>query len=422
MINMVRSSKRLKLNNNTVENENENESSSSSDDSNSNSNSDLSSEFVPSVKYVSTLKDLIVIGSEYESFQKTAKDERDNYIEELISENKDTGRKLLELPTTAAGERKKKLLKRTVARNKIKIKAANDIYDEEFSNTDYGRLVGIVPELHLLENMIGLKKLKDSVANQILFFIQKLNSNEMMHTVIFGSPGTGKTVTGRILGQIYTKLGYLSKGSFTVATRSDFVGKFLGHTANKTQKLLESCKGGVMFLDEAYSMGNKDEKDSFSKEAIDTINQFLSENSEDFIMVIAGYEKDVKECFFAYNQGLERRFPWRFTMDSYSGDELKEIFNFQIKNDDWEHSEDFLGAIKFEVANFKFNGGDTLVLLDKCKMAHAKRVFGKRPEFKKILNKDDFEEGMKLYCDYKNDSKNKKNSAMSMESNLSMYI
>ncbi len=410
MIKMPRSSKRLKLNNGSgieINNNNNNDNNESDDENTKSSNSETEEtpDFVPSVKKVSTLKDLIIIGSEYESFRKSAKDEHEIYVGNLRMENKDIGKQLLDLPKTAAGERKKKKLKRTVARNKIKIKAANDTYDDEFSNTDYGRLVNIVPELKELDSMIGLKKLKDSIANQILFFIQKLNGKEMMHTVIFGSPGTGKTVTGRILGKVYTKLGYLSKGTFTIANRSDFVGKYLGHTANKTQKLLESCKGGVMFLDEAYAMGNKEERDSFSKEAIDTINQFLSENCEDFIMIIAGYEQDVKECFFAYNQGLERRFPWKFTMDSYSADELKQIFEYQIKNDDWEHSDDFLKAIKFETDKFKFNGGDTLVLLDKCKMAHAKRVFGKGPKVKKILNKEDFEEGMKLYLEYKETKK-----------------
>lgn len=386
---------------------------------------ELPNSFVPSIKNVVTLNDLITIGKEYSTFQKNEETKNSIHVEKLQADNKSIGKEILNIQELEKkknsdkedlGDRKR-IFKKTIATNKIKIKAFNDTFQDTFIDTDYGRLSNIVSELEELNNMIGLSKLKDSIANQILFFIQKLNSNEMMHTAIFGSPGTGKTVTGRILGTIYTKLGYLSKGTFTVASRSDFVGKFLGHTANKTQKLLESCKGGVLFLDEAYSMGNKEEKDSFSKEAIDTINQFLSENSEDFVMVIAGYEKDVKDCFFAYNQGLERRFPWKFKMDSYSDDELKQIFEYQIGKDDWKFDDTFIESIKLKSDSFKFNGGDTLILFDKCKMAHAKRVFGKSKDVKKILTENDFKEGLKLYDEYKENKKEEKS-----HSQLHMYM
>lgn len=364
--------------------------------------------FVPSVDNIQTLDDLILVGEEYESFRKVLREEQDLHVEEMREQIRDCRTKINEIgfvKCDKANLRKKTLLKRRLVESRLEISESERVFNESFVETDYGRLVNIVPELKELNTMIGLSKLKNSIANQILFFIQKLNNNEMMHTAIFGSPGTGKTVTGRILGRIYTKLGYLTDGTFTIATRSDMVGKYLGHTAAKTQKLLEASMGGVLFLDEAYSLGNREQGDSYSKEAIDTINQFLSEHSDNFIMIIAGYEKDVKDCFFAYNQGLERRFPWTFTMDSYSSDELKQILEFQIEKDGWSFSDDFSNALKLETGEFKHNGGDTLILFDKCKMAHAKRVFGKETTIKKILTKVDFEEGLKLYKEYKNNTK-----------------
>jgi len=364
--------------------------------------------FVPSVE-PETLTDLIKIGEEFESFRKSSREEQDLHVEEMREQAQDCRVKIQEINKTGAkkrgDKRKKALLKRRLIESRLEIDESERVYRECFVDTDYGRLTNIVPELNELNNMIGLTKMKTAIVNQILFFIQKLNSNEMMHTAIFGSPGTGKTVTGRILGKIYTKLGYLTDGTFTIAKRSDMVGKYLGHTAAKTQKLLDASMGGVLFLDEAYSLGNKEQGDSYSKEAIDTINQFLSENSDNFIMIIAGYEKDVKSCFFAYNQGLERRFPWTFKMDSYSQDELKQILEFQIEKDGWKLSDDFKKAIELDTKEFKNNGGDTLVLYDKCKFAHSRRVFGKNVELKKILTQKDFEMGLKMYKEYKNNAK-----------------
>ena len=131
-------------------------------------------EFVVPIVNVSTLKDLITIGTEYEKFQKDAKDIHTNYVEKLRAENKEVGSKLLKIsvPITTTGERDKKNFKRTVARNKIKIKASNDAFETEFSNTDYGRLVNIVSELKELDNMIGLSKLKDSIAIKFCFLFK----------------------------------------------------------------------------------------------------------------------------------------------------------------------------------------------------------------------------------------------------------
>ena len=266
---------------------------------------------------------------------------------------------------------------------------------------DFAKLSSILDQLYELNNMIGLSNLKRSIVEQILFFIQNLQGDELMHTVLIGFPGCGKTTVGKILGSIYKELGILSKGTFMTVKRSDFIGKYLGHTADKTQRLLNRCKGGIMFLDEAYSLGPKrEDADSFSKEAIDTLNQFLSENNRDFICIIAGYEKELQECFFSKNPGLERRFPWKFTLDKYSPDELYDIFVYQISSEEWFYEWD-KGTIERmfqrEKDLFSENGGDCKILFDKCKIAHAKRIFGLLEKKAFLLTEKDFTEGFKVF-------------------------
>ena len=264
---------------------------------------------------------------------------------------------------------------------------------------DYDRLAEIVKDLEALNALIGMKNVKDNLVNQILFFIQDLNNDEMMHTVIMSPPGNGKTTLGRILGNVYRKLGFLTKGHFKIAGRSDFIGEYLGQTAIKTKKLLNSCRGGVLFIDEAYALGNPEGRDSYAKEAIDTLNQFLSENTSNFVCIIAGYEKELKQCFFRGNQGLERRFPWRYKIDSYNPTELTKIFQYQANNGGWMIDYAFSELVKIfdkEKGLFKHSGGDTLILFDKCKVSHARRVFGLNALEKGVLSQKDIEEGIEL--------------------------
>jgi SpoVK/Ycf46/Vps4 family AAA+-type ATPase len=271
-------------------------------------------------------------------------------------------------------------------------------------NFDVQTLYYLNPSLKKLNKMIGMESVKKNIVNQILFHLQGLdNSNQhMMHTVIYGPPGVGKTELGKILGDIYCELNVLqhNKYSFNVIKRSDLVGRYLGETSIKTQEVIDKCKGGVMFIDEVYSLGSADNRDSFAKECIDVLNQNLSEGKSDFICIIAGYKDSVNKYFFAQNAGLERRFPYRYTINNYNANELKRIFLDLVNKCDWnildneQISDDFFETNK---NYFKYNGGDLENYLEQVKISHSKRVFGLHQSKKKYLTKDDLEQGLETY-------------------------
>ena len=175
-------------------------------------------------------------------------------------------------------------------------------------NINMAAIHNIKEPLLELKNMIGMKKLKNSIVDQILYFIQEFHklsksSNDFMHTVIYGPPGTGKTETAKIIGKIFSKLGILSKNYFKKVTRADLIAGYLGQTALKTRDVIKESIGGVLFIDEAYALGNPEKRDSFAKECIDTLCEGLSDHKNDLMVIIAGYEDELKNCFFSYKQG-----------------------------------------------------------------------------------------------------------------------
>lgn len=274
-----------------------------------------------------------------------------------------------------------------------------------YRNLDTIMLWRITPYLEELDKMVGMESLKETVFYQIIYYLQgmhKKNSNqEYLHTVIYAGPGMGKTCVAKIIGKIYQSMNVLSSsGIFKVAYRDDFVAGYLGQTASKTKKLLKSCIGGVLFIDEVYSMAPRNtDRDSFAKEAIDTLTGFLSEHKNDMCCIVAGYEDEVRNCFFAMNKGLERRFPWVHRIPEYSSDELSEIFLKMVKDMDWDTS--FKNSILKKILKdnkkyFKNAGGDIETFISKCKMVHSRRVFSMGKEHKFILTKNDLETALEF--------------------------
>ena len=252
----------------------------------------------------------------------------------------------------------------------------------------------LLPELIQLNEMIGMGGLKSTIFYQIVYYLQNMHKkgeNEYLHAVITGPPGCGKTSVAAILGRIYKSMGILSdEGSFTMAKREDFIAPYLGQTAIKTRVLLESCIGGILFIDEAYSLGSgQKDRDSFSKEAIDTLNAFLSEHKDDFCCIIAGYEEDISKCFFQVNKGLERRFQWVHRIEPYSDEEMAKIMMKMLRDIKWSTSLEVPALAKFIGTRrqlFKNFAGDIETFLSKCKMAHARRVFSLGPPTQVCFN------------------------------------
>ena len=296
----------------------------------------------------------------------------------------------------------------------VEIESINDIikltedypikYDVEY-NINMKAMHDIKRPLVELNSMIGLNSLKERVVDQILYYVQdlhKVNSykgDDFMHTVIYGPPGTGKTEAAKLLGRIFSSLGVLKKGTFRKVVRSDLIAGYLGQTALKTRDVISESLGGVLFIDEAYALGNDEKRDSFAKECIDTLCEGLSDHKDNLMVIIAGYEKELKECFFNYNPGLESRFTWRFETDDYKANELMKIFEKKVKDAGWEIKEGELKESWFSdnMNHFKFYGRDMETLFSKVKIAHSRRVFCKPKEEKTKITIKDMEKGLKTY-------------------------
>lgn len=285
-------------------------------------------------------------------------------------------------------------------------KGWGETWSDEFEyNINLKLLNSLVPELEELDKMVGLHTVKMQIIDLILFWALGLdNSNhDLLHTVIEGEPGTGKTELAEKLAKIYLKLGILKNDVFKKVKRADLIAGYLGQTAIKTAKVIEECVGGVLFIDEAYSLGNaegKDGRDSFSKECIDTLNQALTESKNDFVCIIAGYADDLAKSFFSYNSGLERRFPIRFSIGTYTDEELGEIFIKKVKEYEWDISvnvQELGQIIKENRTYFKFNGGDMEILFAKCKISHSKNLLKEENKIKKVLDNKDIMDGIGLY-------------------------
>lgn len=283
-----------------------------------------------------------------------------------------------------------------------------------YRNLDTIMLWRITPYLEQLEKMVGMHALKETIFYQVVYYLQGMHTRnkneEYLHTVIYGPPGHGKTEIAKIIAKLYQAMGVLSKdGPFKTAYRDDLIAGYLGQTATKTKKLLNSCLGGVLLIDEVYSLApRQNDRDSFAKEAIDTICGFLSEHKNDFCCIIAGYEEEVQSCFFNMNRGLERRFPWVHRIDKYSAKELCQIFMKKIKEIEWETSfeEPFLISILESNKDlFKNAGGDIETFLSKCKMLHSSRVFSLAKKHKFVLAKEDITSAVDLIR--KNSNKDK---------------
>jgi SpoVK/Ycf46/Vps4 family AAA+-type ATPase len=241
----------------------------------------------------------------------------------------------------------------------------------------------------------------------LLYFIQNLHINkdsDFKHTIIYGPPGVGKTIVAKLIGLMYSKLGILKNNIFKKVTRCDLVAGYLGQTSIKVNKIIQDCLGGVIFIDEVYSLGNKNgdgNTDNFSKECIDTLCEALSFHRDDLMVIVAGYKEEIEECFFSVNKGLSSRFIWRFSIEGYNSNELMRIFLKKISDNDWSLSvnlnHDVGKWFDDKKKTFKNYGRDMELLFSYTKICHGKRIFGESINQRKLVTINDLENGYKLF-------------------------
>ncbi|MFF5816448.1 AAA family ATPase [Lysinibacillus capsici] len=234
------------------------------------------------------------------------------------------------------------------------------IYSGEFINDERLR---ITPEVEQeiaklqkqLDSLVGLPNAKKELHNLINFIkIQSLRVDHGLtsfpityHLVFSGNPGTGKTTVARIIGQIYKHLGVLSSGHFVETDRAGLVAGYVGQTALKVQEVVNKAKGGVLFIDEAYSLIN-DKQDAFGKEAIDSLLKAMEDLRDDLVIIVAGYTELIED-FLQSNPGFKSRFNHFVQFDNFSTDELYDIFAMLCQTNDYQFGEAFAQHMKTQL-------------------------------------------------------------------------
>lgn len=183
-------------------------------------------------------------------------------------------------------------------------------------------------ELNQLVGLAEVKRIVEEIRAYVKIGRQRaahhLKCDDLvLHMIFSGNPGTGKTTVARLLGRLFQGMGVLSQGHLVEVERADLVGEYIGHTAVKTREQVKKAMGGLLFVDEAYSLGRGGIKD-FGKEAIDLLVKAMEDHRHNFILILAGYRREMAS-FLKLNPGLSSRFPIQIVYPDYSINELLEI-------------------------------------------------------------------------------------------------
>ena len=261
-------------------------------------------------------------------------------------------------------------VKEEVVQDEIEVESAESLEDLQKQLDSMIGLDGVKQQVHSIINELKIDALRKSKGLKV--------SNTSKHLVFKGNPGTGKTTIARLLSKIYKQLGILEKGQLVEVDRSEIVAGYVGQTALKTKEKIDEAMGGILFIDEAYTLA-KGEND-FGQEAIDTLLKAMEDLRDEFIVIVAGYDEPM-ESFLQSNPGLKSRFNEYIHFDDYSEEELFLIFGLLCEQNDFRmdlEAQDTLKSYLNDLCTHKpdnfANGREMRNLFDKSKKAHSNRL------------------------------------------------